>query len=194
VDPTAAIAPGRTNEFQRLPAPRSRFDQAIDSVIAPGLVQQLRAVWEAVNHGWNQWVLNYTQSRQFDLLRQLGLHATQWQTLLQWLAGLAALAALTICAWLWRERHTQQDGWQRLRAQAQRRLQQAGLTLAPHAPPRAMASCASAQWGPNAAALEAWLLRLEQQRYAPPFANTHQAESLNQLRRDFKALPWPENS
>ena len=35
----------------------------------PDTVQRLRAVWEAANNRWNQWVLNYTQSRQLDLLR-----------------------------------------------------------------------------------------------------------------------------
>ncbi|MCT9809714.1 DUF3488 and transglutaminase-like domain-containing protein [Acidovorax sp. Be4] len=191
VDPTTAVAPGRTAELQRLVAPRSTFGQAMDSVIAPGLVQQLRATWEAVNNGWNQWVLNYTQSRQFDLLRQLGLPSAQWQTLLQWLAGLAAACALAVCAWLWRERRLPQDGWQRLLEQARHRLQQAGLALPAHAPPRTMASCASAQWGPDAAALHDWLLRLEHQRYAPHPAPAHQAQRLSQLRRDFKALPWP---
>src|SRR5690606_29444746 len=42
VDPTTAVAPGRTSEFQRLSGPRGAFGQAMDSVIAPGLVQQLR--------------------------------------------------------------------------------------------------------------------------------------------------------
>ena len=40
-------------------------------VIDPTLVQRMRDVWDAVNNGWNQWVLNYTQGRQLDLLKNL---------------------------------------------------------------------------------------------------------------------------
>ena len=193
VDPTTAVAPGRTSELQRLSAPRGAFGQAMDNVIAPGLVQQLRAAWEAMNNGWNQWVLNYTQTRQSDLLRELGLSAPSWQTLLQWLAGLAGAAALVICAWLWRERRTPADGWQRLRRQAHARLQQAGLTLPLHAPPRTMASLASAQWGSDAAAIAAWLLRLERQRYGSHAADASPAQHLSELRREFKSLTWPRS-
>jgi transglutaminase-like putative cysteine protease len=194
VDPTTAVAPGRTSELQRLSAPRGAFGQAMDSVIAPGMVQQLRAAWEALNNGWNQWVLNYTQTRQSDLLSQLGLSAPSWQTLLQWLAGLAGAAALAVCAWLWRERRAPADGWQRLRRQAHARLQQAGLDLPAHAPPRTMASQASAQWGTDAAAIAHWLLRLERQRYASPAADANPAQHLSELRREFKSLTWPRAS
>lgn len=187
VDPTTAVAPGRTSALQRLQAPRSAFGQAMETAIAPGLVQQLRATWEAVNNGWNQWVLNYTQSRQLDLLRRLGLSAPPWQAL----AGLAGTVALAVCLGLWRERRPPQDGWQRLWQKAHRRLTQAGLDLPAHAPPRTMASCANAQWGADASAIQAWLLRLERQRYAHHPANAQQAEHLAALRRDFKALSWP---
>lgn len=194
MDPTTAVAPARTSEFQRLAAPRGAFGQAMDSVIAPGLVQQLRAAWEAMNGRWNQWVLNYTQSRQADLLRQLGLSGLDtppWQTLARWLAGLAAAAALAIGFWMWRERRKPADGWQRLRRQAHAQLQRAGLAVPDHAPPRAMAALASAHWGGDAHAIAAWLLRLEQQRYAPPGAGGTPAQYLSALRRDFKTLTWP---
>ena len=53
-------------------SPRRTEGEAMGAVISPGLAQQLRAVWEAMNNGWNQWILNYTQSRQLNLLRNLG--------------------------------------------------------------------------------------------------------------------------
>jgi hypothetical protein len=34
-------------------------------------------VWEAVNNSWNQWVLNYTQGRQLDLLKNLGFQLAE---------------------------------------------------------------------------------------------------------------------
>ncbi|NOJ99882.1 transglutaminase domain-containing protein, partial [Corallococcus coralloides] len=64
VDPTGAVSPGRIGNFQRLLAPRSAFGTAVDTVIGRGIAARARAVWEAVNNRWNQWVLNYTQSQQ----------------------------------------------------------------------------------------------------------------------------------
>jgi hypothetical protein len=57
--------------FQRLQAPQgvlaTRWSRS-----APICWQRLRASWEAVNNRWNQWVLNYTQSKQLNLLKNLG--------------------------------------------------------------------------------------------------------------------------
>jgi hypothetical protein len=81
VDPTSAVAPGRTGAFERLQAPRGALATAMGTVMSPGMAQNLRAMWEAVNNGWNQWVLNYTQSRQLDLLKALGFESPSWQDL-----------------------------------------------------------------------------------------------------------------
>ena len=43
--------------------------------VSPDLLQSLRTAWEAANNRWNQWVLNYTQNRQLDLLKGLGYTA-----------------------------------------------------------------------------------------------------------------------
>ncbi|NMM92418.1 transglutaminase, partial [Rhodococcus sp. SRB_17] len=94
VDPTGAVAPDRVGQFRRLPAPRGVLGDAMGSVLTPGMAQRLRATWEAVNTGWNQWVLNYTQSRQLDLLRALGFGAPSWQDLARVLAGLVGAVAL----------------------------------------------------------------------------------------------------
>ncbi len=91
VDPTGAVAPGRVGQLQRLQAPRGMLGTAMDAVVSPTLVQHLRTVWEAANNGWNQWVLNYTQARQFDLLKTLGFAAPSWLDLVR-------LLGLLICA------------------------------------------------------------------------------------------------
>ena len=187
VDPTGAVAPGRVGQFQRLRAPQGAFANAMGTVINPNMAQQLRAVWEAMNNGWNQWVLNYTQGRQLDLLRSLGFESPSWQDLLRLLAGLVGLAATAGAAWtLWERRRM--DPWVRLLGQARERLARSGLPLPPHLPPRAMAERAQAQFGTDAGAVSAWLLRLEQLRYAPAGAP---AQALGVLRREFRALRWP---
>ncbi|KAF1045532.1 transglutaminase family protein [Xylophilus sp.] len=185
VDPTAAVSPGRVGAFERLrPAP-GVFAAAVGAMVAPGFVTRLRAVWEAANNGWNQWVLNYTQGRQLDLLRALGIEAPGWEDLGYATAGLAVLTALGSAGWAWRGRR--QDPWLRLLARARARLQRAGLA-APAATPRALARQVQALRGGEAGdAIAAWLLRLEAQRYA---AHGTPA-ALAALRRDFRTLRWP---
>ena len=34
-----------------------------------------------MNNSWNQWVLNYTQSKQLQLLRNLGFSSPSWEDL-----------------------------------------------------------------------------------------------------------------
>ena len=192
VDPTAAVAPGRVGSFARLQAPAGAFATAMNTVISPGMLQQLRAVWEAMNNGWNQWVLNYTQGRQLDLLRALGFDAPAWPDLIRLLGALLAAAALGGAAWtLWERR--QHDPWLRLLARTRRRLARAGLPLPAHLPPRAMAREVQAHFGPAAQPLVQWLLRLEQLRYATPAqgAAPQPEQTLRTLARAWRRLPWP---
>ncbi|MFT4242260.1 MAG: DUF3488 and transglutaminase-like domain-containing protein, partial [Acidovorax sp.] len=139
VDPTGAVSPGRVGAFQRLQAPQGAFASAMGTVVSPSVARQLRAVWEAVNNGWNQWVLNYTQSRQMDLLKSLGFASPSWQDLTTVLGFLVLAAALGGGAWSLWER-SQHDPWLRLLARARQRLARAGLTLPDTLPPRAMAA------------------------------------------------------
>jgi len=185
VDPTGAVAPGRVGQLQRLQVPRGVFGNAMDAVVSPTLVQHLRTVWEAVNNGWTQWVLNYTQGRQLDLLKALGMQSPSWQDLVRLLGLVVCAAAAAGALWaLWeRSRH---DPWQQLLQRARQRLERAGLPLAAHLPARTMAQLARTHWGTPAEAVAQWLLRLDQARYSP-----QPATALPQLRREFARLPWP---
>ena len=112
VDPTSAVAPGRTGSFTRLQAPQNVFTQALNTV-SPGFALNLREIWEAANNRWNQWVLNYSQARQLDLLRSLGFEAPSWEDLGYVLAALVVLASSVGALWtLWERYH--QDPWLRL--------------------------------------------------------------------------------
>ena len=185
VDPTSAVAPGRTGAFERLQAPRGALATAMGTVMSPGMAQNLRAMWEAVNNGWNQWVLNYTQSRQLDLLKALGFESPSWQDLTTVLGALVGLAALGGAGWTLWER-SQHDPWLRLLTRARQRLAKSGLTLPDTLPPRAMAERVQAQFGDSAQGVANWLLRLEQLRYA-----AHPVHQLGALRREFRTLSWP---
>jgi transglutaminase-like putative cysteine protease len=100
VDPTSVVFPGRTGSFQRLNAPRGVLEAAIETV-NPTLSVMMRAAWEAMNNSWNQWVLNYTQSRQLNLLKRLGFAAPGWQDLARVLIVLVVVAALLGALWRW---------------------------------------------------------------------------------------------
>ena len=184
VDPTASVAPGRIGQLQRLVPQPGLFAGAV-SAMSPTLVQNLRAAWEAVNNGWNQWVLSYTQSRQLNLLKNLGFDAPSLEDLAYVLLYLVIAASLAGAGWtLWeRSRH---DPWLRLLGQARARLAKAGLAVPETAPPRQMAAQADARFGPAAQPVRDWLLKLEAQRYAEAAP-----ETLAALRVEFRRLAWP---
>ncbi|MDE2605601.1 MAG: DUF3488 domain-containing transglutaminase family protein [Burkholderiales bacterium] len=184
VDPTAAVAPGRTGSFQRLVAPQGVLGTAMQNV-SPGLWVALRSGWEAMNNGWNQWVLNYTQSRQLDMLRNLGFQSPDWEDLAHVLLAVVVLVSLAGALWTWWDRR-QHDPWLRLLARARRRLREAGLDVGRTAPPRAIADRVRGRFGGDGHAAAHWLLKLEAQRYARAPATT-----LAALRREFHQIAWP---
>lgn len=187
VDPTAAVQPDRINAFERLrPAPGLLADAMIQ--VSPSLALQLSRVWEALDYRWKQWVLDYSQQQQFDLLRQLGLDGADPSQLLRLLSWLLAALCLTVAAWaLWRLRS--RDPWLELLQRARHRLQQAGYQVAAQATPRQLAQLLAAN-GPaerRFEPLQAWLLELERQRYDPA-----SQRPLAELRRQARALDWPQ--
>ena len=191
VDPTASVSPGRIGSLQRLQAPRGVIASALGGV-SPVVLFNLRSMWEAMNNGWNQWVLNYSQTTQLNLLRDIGFESPSWEDLGYVLIGLVVLASLLGAAWtLWeRSRH---DPWLRLLDRAGKKLRAGGITIAANSPPRLMARQVQEHLGsadPRALAIGQWLLRLETLRYAS--AGTAAAVTLLVLRRELRQLPWPQ--
>jgi transglutaminase-like putative cysteine protease len=195
VDPTAAVAPSRTSGLQRLEAPQGVVGQAMSN-FSPALLYRLRATWDVVNNRWNQWVLNYSQDRQFDLLKNLGFESPSWRDLGYVLAGLLSATSLLAAAWtLWE--HRQHDPWLRLLQRARLRAQRQGIPCGPQTTPRQLAQWLQQLGGDQTATvpLRQWLLALEALRYAPPNARatstTPRPANLRELQRSFKALAWP---
>ncbi len=192
VDPTAAVAPARIGSLQRLQAPSGVVASAFNSVfgpVSPDTLARLRATWEAMNNGWNQWVLDYSQSRQLNLLKDIGFDSPRWEDLVLVLAGLLVAVALSGAVWtLWERR--QSDPWLRLLHQVQAHALRAGLTLPASAPPRQIAELLQQRYGETATApIRAWLLRLEAQRYARS-EGSDTRRTLAQLRRELRQLSW----
>ena len=189
VDPTSAVSPGRTGAFQRLAAPQGVVAQALGT-ISPGFSVQLRATWEAVNNAWNQWVLNYTQGKQLNLLKDIGFESPSWSDLSYVLIGIVVLAAFIGAAWTLWER-VQHDPWLRLLGRARRNLAKAGIQSNAATSPRQLADRLEAAYGITKGgptnALYDWLMQLEAQRYA-----ARPEKGLQQLQKQFGTLDWPQ--
>jgi transglutaminase-like putative cysteine protease len=187
VDPTAAVADWRIGSLDRLRPAEGALASAFRN-LNPSLATQLRDFWEAVNNRWNQWILNYTQGRQLELLKNLGFDSPRWTDLAYVLLGVVVLVSLVGAGWTLWERQ-QHDPWLRLLQQARHRLQRLGLLHTDHLPPRALAALVEQRFaGIDTSALTQWLLRLEAQRYAKS-----SPASLATLKAEFRQLVWPRD-
>ena len=206
VDPTSAVAPGRTGAFQRLAPPRGVVGQVFGN-FSPTVLAQLRATWEAVNNAWSQQVLNYSQGKQFELLKNIGFKSPSWEDLATLLIGIIVLATVAGGSWTWWER-TQHDPWLRLLGRARKRLALAGIDSTAATSPRELARQVQQKYGVQGQALHDWLLLLERQRYAggspdspgnAPSASAKtsltiapsQWRQLVELKQQFSRIRWP---
>jgi hypothetical protein len=143
VDPTAAVAPERVEQappprpLALLPGTLGNFGQ-----FHAGTLLNWRAAWEAMDHRWNVWVLQYGSEQQMDLLKRAGWSSPNWQDLGQALAiglGLLGLAG-SIALWLQQPKRPNQTWPRTLRS-----LQPSMLSLGIGQPP-----------GPTPAAASSW--------------------------------------
>ena len=181
IDPTGAIAPWRVDRVQRrLSAEPTAVGAAFGRVVSPNLLAQMRRVWEASNNSWNQWVLNYTQTRQLDALKKLGFESPSWQSLVQLLGVLFAIGAFAGAVYsYWQKQHI--DPWLRLLRQARARLAKQNIQTDDAMAPRQIANMRlSSEW-------QTWLLDLERLRYSSS-QTRGLADGLRQLRLRLRRL------
>ena len=164
-DPTAAVAPERVRASRPL-QPRPGLMAGALSSVSPALASQIRRAWELLDSRWNQWVLGYSRSSQFDLLKSLGVQQPDWADLARALVGLLTLLGLAGAIWAWRDRH-RLDPWQRLHRRLCLRLRQIGVQAEAHHPPRALAAGVRQVHGSAGEPLALALETLDRQRYAP---------------------------
>jgi len=163
-DPTAAVAPERIRGGQPLRPPPGPLAGALGQV-NPALWLQMRRAWETINNRWQQAVLGYSRSDQFDLLKRLGWSAPDWSALGQLSAGLIALIAAAGGLWAsWQARP--HDAWSRQRQWLMARLARLGIAAQAHQGLRQWAELLMARHGSAAAPLAELLLELERSRYA----------------------------
>jgi transglutaminase-like putative cysteine protease len=139
VDPTGAVSPERVQGgiSQALPRPLG-LPGLGPTIDAPDWIKRLRFRWDAVQNGWNQWVLSYNTQRQRALLGELGMENLSWERISLMLFGVVAacLAALSAAA-AWSQQRI--DPVRRLYWRACDRLAAQGVTRADYEGPREFA-------------------------------------------------------
>ncbi|MFN2308724.1 MAG: DUF3488 and DUF4129 domain-containing transglutaminase family protein [Gammaproteobacteria bacterium] len=138
VDPTAAVAPERVE--RRIPLGRGRAGAAIlfdfDETGLFGRAQRLaRFTLDALNNGWNQWVISYSPQRQQNLLDALGLAGLGWQGLAGVLLGAVGAVLVGLAGGLLWRRPAPGDPVGRLYARFRQRLAGQGLIARPEEGP-----------------------------------------------------------
>ncbi|MBT8132304.1 MAG: DUF3488 and transglutaminase-like domain-containing protein, partial [Gammaproteobacteria bacterium] len=108
VDPTAAVAPervelgveGALGEGESLPG----FFRSY------AWLRQVQFGWDAMNNGWNQWVLGFDGQKQNSLLRTLGMNNPSLRKMLLTMIGLMIVVlGLTAMHLVWRYRPQRPD-------------------------------------------------------------------------------------
>lgn len=165
-DPTAAVSPERIERGLSLRLAPGLVGSALGQV-NPAWAHYLRDSWDAANHRWNQWVLNYSQARQLDLLRRLGIEHANWQDLITLLVGVFSSVSLLVAAWAWWDRR-EHDPWLRTYARIVRALNRGGATALDTWPPLTLARYLHTHLGHSAEGLIRQLRELDAQRYGSP--------------------------
>jgi len=162
-DPTAAVAPERVVRSRNL-VPQPGVVAGTLQAVNPRLMDSLRRGWERMNNRWNQWVLNYSRTDQFELLERLGVRSPSWEDLAIAIVALVCGASLAGAAWAWWDRK-RQDPWQRLQSRVRDRLADIDVPAEPHEPPRALAARVRRQLGEAGTGVAEALDELDRLRY-----------------------------
>jgi len=136
VDPTAAVSP-------------SRIEQGIDSALADEVSSfrihnrnpifgNLLYSWDNLQHGWNDWVLNYDERKQRNFLSRLDIGIDNWSDMV--VALVVLLVAVTGGFWLivwYRERPPRPAGFEVQFNRLLRKLKRHGIDKKPSEDSRA---------------------------------------------------------
>lgn len=134
VDPTAAVAPSRIESGIAAALPEGDVLPLMSRMDYP-ILRKIYLNWDALNNGWNQYVLGYNQERQMNLLSRLVGSQVSWQDLAIAMIACAGAVALAVSYFLLRSKRLKIDPLQRLYAEFLRKLESAGLKRYGHEGP-----------------------------------------------------------
>ena len=79
VDPTAAVAPERVMQNIGTAIPKRGIAGLMQMALGENAwLKTIHMQWSAINNHWNQWVLNYNQKSQRNLLSSFGIQDLDW--------------------------------------------------------------------------------------------------------------------
>jgi hypothetical protein len=143
IDPTAAVAPDRieVNLAQAIPrttgllGTSGNFDGLLSN---ESLLGQIRNQFQALNHAWGQWVLDYTPERQRNLFAALGFEQLDWAGMLKiaLLCGAVVMGAILIPMIRQQQKRDPLDA---LYSRLEMKLAKRGLARLPHEGPSSWA-------------------------------------------------------
>ena len=130
VDPTAAVSPTRIEQGidVALPEETSRFRIRNRNPLFGNLLYS----WDNLQHGWNDWVLNYDQRKQGDFLRDLNVGIDNWSDMV--FAMMFLLLLVTGSYWLvgyYRERPAKPEAYEIYFKTLLKKLKKMGLEKKP---------------------------------------------------------------
>jgi transglutaminase-like putative cysteine protease len=185
IDPTAAVAPERVQRGGSRAARQS--GPAVNLGVgqrAFDLWRTLRFNWEAMENGWNQWVLSYSVERQRSLLRNLGLEPSG--SALSVLLAFVVCVLLAVLAYVSMRHREKRDALGEIVGLLRTRLAAVGAEPRSHLGPRAMAQQLRTQLDDASyTTAQRLLARIELLRYSRAAARADAAQ-LRALRRDVK--------
>jgi transglutaminase-like putative cysteine protease len=187
IDPTAAVAPDRI--LKNLDATQKNTGVTgivSDFIIQNSWVNDVRMRWSAVNNAWNQWVLNYNQTKQESLWQSLGLSGVNWEkTLLTiFILGLIVLGIVAIPLLSHRTKLTIHD---KLYLGFCKKMQRQGWQPAIHEAPASFARRLQEQLTPpQIVIMDKFIALYLQIKYGKPIANPN--EKIQQLRALLKEI------
>jgi transglutaminase-like putative cysteine protease len=167
-DPTAAVAPDRILRGMAIrPAP-GVVGSAIEAM-SPNLLERLRDLRETLDSRWNEWVLRFDRTSQYDFMREMGVPTPNAEALGRLLISVIVGAALAGAALAWWDAHRRTPGQRSARALAAslKPLAPHGWVVHAHESPGTLASRLRGALGAQAAGLADRLEAVDRWRYGP---------------------------
>ena len=137
VDPTAAVSPDRIE---------SGLDDALDDEVSSFRIRNRNPIfgnlmfnWDNLQHGWNDWVLDYDDQKQRNFLSELDLGIKNWSDMV--IALVMMLVAVTGSFWLiawYRELPPRPAAYEILFKRLLRKLARRGIVKKPSEDTRAL--------------------------------------------------------
>lgn len=183
LDPTAAVSPVRVELGLAAAVPAG---EPLPALLRPDnqWLHRTRLAWDAVNNGWNYWVLGYGPEQQLGLFASLGLGLLSWQDMAGILLAGLGVALLLLAVFVVRLPGGTRDEVRMWYDRFCRKLARLGLARKPHEGPQDYARRVVSlrpELGPK-------ILPVTELYVALRYGDDHRPESLRRFRRLVRAF------